>query len=224
MPALPAAGKVVRCDLFFTYSTNLRVRDRIYFNYTGAGPSVADLNTLAATISSAWNTQMSPQQNSSAVLTQIQLTDLVSSTGAQTVLTVSRTGTLAGAALPSATAMIIKFRIARRYRGGHPRFYLVGRVAQDETNQSAWLSASGSAVAVAWAAFIAACIAGPPASLGTMAHVNVSYFLGFTNKTFASGRTRAVPNVRATPVVDVVTSYSVNLTMGSQRRRSQQSA
>jgi hypothetical protein len=224
MPALPAAGKTVRCDLFQTYSANTRVRDRIYFSYTGAGPSVADLNTLAATISAAWNTNISPQQNAGAVLTSIQLTDLASATGAQSVVTVNRVGTLAGVAVPAATAMIIKFRIARRYRGGHPRFYLVGRVVADEATYSTWSSASGASVATAWAAFIAACIAGPPASLGTMAHANVSYFLGFTNKTFPSGRTRAVPNVRATPVVDAVVGYSVNLIMGSQRRRSQQSA
>ena len=224
MPALPSPGKVIRCDLFQTVGANTRVKDRIYFSYAGAGPTVADLTTLTTTISGAWNTNISPQQNTGVTLTGITLTDLASASGAQTVTTVSRVGTLAGTAMAAGTAMVIKFKIARRYRGGHPRFYLPGRVTADLASSTAWLSSVGTTVANAFSAFITACEASPPTNIGTMTHSNVSYFTGFTNKTFPSGRTRAVPNQRGTPVVDAVTSYSVNLQIGSQRRRNQQSA
>jgi hypothetical protein len=224
MPALPSPGKVVRCDLFQTVGANTRVRNRIFFSYTGAGPTTADLTTLAGTISTAWNTNIAPQQNTGCTLTQIQLTDLNSASGAQVTSTVSRVGTLAGTALSAGVAMIVKFKINRRYRGGHPRFYLPGRVVADLASSTSWAAGSVSSLATAFAAFITACVASPPTNLGTMAHINVSYFTGFTNKTFPSGRTRAVPNTRVTPVNDTVTSYSVNGLVGSQRRRNQQSA
>jgi hypothetical protein len=224
MPALPSPGKVVRCDLFMTVGANTRVRDRIFFSYTGAGPTVADLTTLGNNISAQWNTSIVPQTNTGVTLTAIGLTDLASASGAQVLLSVSRVGTLAGTALPAGTAMVLKFKIARRYRGGHPRFYLPGRVTADLSSSTTWVAANTAAAASAFSTFISASLTGPPTNLGTMAHVNVSYFNGFTNKTFPSGRTRAVPNTRATPLVDAVTAYSGNNQVASQRRRNQQSA
>lgn len=223
MPALPNVSKVIRCDLFQTIGANVRVRDRIFFSYTGAGPTVADLNTFAGTISNAWNTNIVPQQNTGCTLTGITLTDLTSPSAAQTVTSQSRVGTLAGVALSAGVAMIIKLKINRRYRGGHPRFYLAGRVAADLATSTSWVAANIAAAATAFSNFIGAATVGPPASIGTATHVNVSYFTGFTNKTFPSGRTRAVPNQRVVPLVDNVVSYSGNPLIGSQRRRNQQS-
>jgi hypothetical protein len=224
MPALPSPGKVIRCDLFQTIGSNTRVKNRVYFSYTGAGPNVTDLNTLATTISAAWNTNMVPQQNTGCTLTSIMLTDLASASGAQTVVSTSRVGTLAGTALNAGVAMVLKEKIARRYRGGHPRYYHAGRVVADLATSTQWVAANVTALVTAFQAFIAACIVTPPTNIGTMANVNVSYFAGFTNRTNSAGRTFPRPNVRATPTVDTVTSYAGNNTVGSQRRRNQQSA
>lgn len=224
MPALPSPGKVIRADLFFTYGPNPRVRDRIFFSYAGAGPNTADLTTLAGTISAAWNTNLVPQTNSSMALTNITLTDLASNVGPQVATTTNRVGTLAGTALPDGTAMVIKFKVARRYRGGHPRFYLAGRVTADLSSLNQWVGTSTTSLASAWQAFITACEATPPTNIGTMVHVNVSYFAGFTATQFPTGRFRNIPKVRGTPVVDNVTSYSVNGLVASQRRRNLQSA
>lgn len=224
MPALPSPGKVVRVDLFQTIGANTRVKNRVFFSYTGAGPTVSDLNTLATTISNAWNTNMVPQQNTGCTLTGITITDLASASGAQTVTSVSRIGTLAGTALNAGVAMIIKLKIARRYRGGHPRYYHAGRVVADLATSTSWVAANVTALVTAFTAFIAACVTTPPTNLGTMAQVNVSYFAGFTNRTNSAGRTFPRPSVRATPTVDTVTSQAGNNLVGSQRRRNQQSA
>lgn len=56
-------------------------------------------------------------------------------------------------------------------------------------------------------------------AMGTLAHVNVSYYAGFTNITNSSGRTRAVPKYRDAAVLDNVESYAVKAEIGSQRRR-----
>lgn len=224
MPALPSPGKVIRCDLFFTYGPNPRVRDRIFFSYAGAGPNATDLTTLAGTISAAWNTNMVPQTNASMALTGITLTDLASNVGAQVPTTQNRVGTLAGTALPDGTAMVIRFKVARRYRGGHPRLYLAGRVTGDLSSLNQFSGVATTAVQTAWAAFITACEASPPTNIGTMTHVNVSYFAGFTATQFPSGRFRNIPKPRTTPAVDTVTSYTVNGLVASQRRRNLQSA
>jgi hypothetical protein len=55
--------------------------------------------------------------------------------------------------------------------------------------------------------------------MGTLAHVNLSYYKGFTNVTNSSGRERAVPTYRDAALVDPVTGYFGKAIMGSQRRR-----
>jgi hypothetical protein len=56
-------------------------------------------------------------------------------------------------------------------------------------------------------------------SMGTLQHVNLSYYKGFTNITNSSGRERAVPTYRTVATHDNVTGYSAKAIIGSQRRR-----
>lgn len=224
MPALPNVAKVIRVQFLSSVQGNVRVQDRMYFNFAGAGPTVADLNTLGLTIANAWGTNFSSLQTPSAILIGVLLTDLTSAVGAQTQLTVSKVGTGGAATIPTGSAAVVKFKISRRYRGGHPRFYFPGVPQNQEGTGQSWLSTYTAALATAFQAFVTACELAPPANIGVMTHVNVGYFSGFTNKTFPSGRIHPVPTVRATPFQDVVIGYSVNPNFGSQRRRNLQSA
>jgi hypothetical protein len=222
MSALPPVSKVIRADFLQTVGANTSVLNRIFFQYSGT-LSLADLTTLLTTFSNAWGTNISPNQNTGATLTAVRGTDLSSSTAPQTIISTSKVGTAAGSGMPDGTAAVIKFKINRRYRGGHPRFYETALVVTNVQNGTQIVPASATAFANSFAAFIAACVLAPPAAVGTLTHVNVHYFSGFTNKTFPSGRTRAVPNLLATPTVDSILSYSTNAHVGSQRRRNQQS-
>lgn len=56
-------------------------------------------------------------------------------------------------------------------------------------------------------------------SMGTLAHVNLSYYKGFTNITNSSGRERAVPTYRSSALLDTVTGYAAKGVIGSQKRR-----
>lgn len=224
MPPLPNVSKVIRVDLFQTLGQNTRGRDRIFFSYSGAGPTVADLTTLATTVRNAWNTNIVPLQLPGYGLNQITITDLNSATGAQVVSSQSTNGTRAGNGIPNGSAVVVRFKIARRYRGGHPRLYLSAGASQDLASSFAWTGAFTTAVASGFLAFISACEVTPPTNLGILAHVNVSYFTGFTAKQFPSGRFRNIPNVRLTPLQDGVLSYSTNPQVASQRRRNLQSA
>lgn len=225
MPALPNVPKVVRLDFFLTKGADTRVRDRMYVQYSGAGPSVADMATFVLNVSGAWGTNIAPLEDTATSLTSVQGTDLTSATGAQAINSIARPGTRAGTGLPAAVSPVIRFKVARRYRGGHPRMYVPAGVGTDTTNAQQWTSAFLTALLNGWQAFITNIGTGPPASFGTLSHVNVSYFQGFTNKTFPSGRVHAVPSLRiGGPAVDTVISYSINPNFASQRRRNLQSA
>ena len=222
MPALPNVSKVIRLDFTQSFGSDANIRDRIFVQYSGA-LSAADLATFLATWSSAWGAQLSGSLPTTESLTSILGTDLTSSSSPQALNSTARAGTSASAMLTLGVAVVIKFKIARRYRGGHPRWYLVP-VASAFTQSGNQLTAAGiTAYTNAWAAFIAAGLTAPPAAMGSVSHCNVSYFAGFTNRTFPSGRIRPVPVVRGTPVIDAVQSYSVNPKLGSQRRRNLQS-
>jgi hypothetical protein len=222
MVALPAVPKVIRLDFTQSFGSDANIRDRIFVQYTGA-LSAADLATFLATWSAAWNSQMSGAFPSTESLTSILGTDLSTASSPQAINSTAHAGTSASVFLSLGVAVVVKFKINRRYRGGHPRWYLVP-VASGFTQNGNQLNASGiSTYLSTWGAFIAQGLLAPPAAMGTVTHVNVSYFTGFTNKTFPSGRIRPVPVVRATPLVDQVQSYSINPKLGSQRRRNLQS-
>ena len=223
MPALPPVVKTLRVDLLMSVFADLLARDRLFFQYTGANPSVADLAGLATTIGNSWNTNIAPLCSSFVVLTGVQVTDLNSSSGAQALQPRSNAGTRAGSAMSPGIAACVRFKIARRYRGGHPRMYLPAGMSADVDVPGTWKSTFVSAVAGGFLSFIQADILAPPASLGTLTHVNVSYFQGFTNKTFPSGRIHPVPTLRFAAVIDPVLAYLCNPKVASQRRRNLQS-
>lgn len=220
---LPPVPKVIRYDLFSISGANNFVRDRLYFQYTGA-LSIADLGTLLTNASASWGTNMSPSLSNVFTQNTIEGTDLTSTSSAQTTGGTPRVGAGAGTPVPGSACMVIKFRTARRYRGGHPRFYLAGQVASNLVGTDTWSGGAAAAILAAWQAFIAGCIATPPAAVGTLSHVNVSYFSGFTVVAPAGRRARNVPTLRAGgPVVDPIISYAVNTSVASQRRRNRQS-
>jgi hypothetical protein len=224
MPALPNVANVIRLDITGTLGTNTRVKDHLFFQYGGTGPTATDLTTWLNTVSTAWNSNMSGTQNSSYTANTWMATDLNLPTGQQVILNSNRPGTVGTAPMDASAACVVKFKLTRRYRGGHPRFYLSGMTQANIVNGTQWLGTYASLVATSFAAFIAAVKTTPPTSIGTLLHVNVSYYAGFTNKTFPSGRVHPVPTPRATPLVDAVQSYSTNPVIASQRRRVQMSA
>lgn len=222
MPALVPVPKVIRYDIIQSFASNASVRDRLFFQYSGT-LNAADLATLLLNARNGWNTNMAPQLNNQHTLLSIVGTDLTSASSPQAVNSTASAGTGVSAPNPAGVAMVMKFKINRRYRGGHPRFYLVGTSQADTSTPETWSAAAITAKLNAFNAFLAACVAAPPAAVATLTQVNVSYFQGFQNRTFPSGRIRPVPTARGIPLVDTVVSVSVNPKIASQRRRNQQS-
>jgi hypothetical protein len=224
MPALPAVPKVVRVVCVQTMQEDLNVINRFFMSYSGTAPANTDLTTWCGAIATAWGTDISPLQINNISLTGVSAEDLSSSTGAVGAAAVAVPGTRAGTPLTAAVCAVIQKKTLRRYRGGHPRMYLAAGVETDIFSMQSWKPAFTAAVLAGYAAFQDAIEAAGWAGAGTLEEVNVSYYQGFTNFTFPSGRTRPIPTRRGTPLVDTLATYNVDTHIGSQRRRNKQSA
>lgn len=193
--------------------------NRLYFKYSGSAPSAANCATLASDIASAWNTNIGPLCADNIGLSEVDVLDIATDSGLSGQWTGSHVGSRSGSGVPSQCCMNVEFDIARRYRGGKPRCYLPAGVDGDFQTTATWTSALVSAVNTDFAAFITAVEALSVGSVGTLTHICLSYYKGFTNITNSSGRERAVPTYRDTALSDTVEGYAAKIVVGSQKRR-----
>lgn len=217
-PPLPASP-CVRVRLIYTQTDGAEAGSRFYLSYTGSAPTVANLNTLASDIASQWATDIAPLCGSAFALTEIDILDIATNSGNSGLWTGSHSGTAATNNLSSNAATNVEFQIARRYRGGKPRMYFPPGTVEQSANGGNWGSTYISLVNTNVVAFFNAIEALSIGSMGSLTHVNLSYYQGFKNVTNSSGRERAVPTYRTTALVETVTGYSCKKLIGSQRRR-----
>jgi len=209
----------VRCRLIYNESAVGEGGNRLYFSYTGSAPSGANCTTLASDIADAWNTNLASAVDAGYALNEVDVLDIATDSGLSGQWSGSHAGTDTSGQLPVQTAQNIEFGIGRRYRGGKPRMFLPPAGIDALHDQATWDSAHLGVVNTAVTAFFAEIEALSIGSMGTLKHVNLSYFKGFTNITNSSGRERAVPTYRATALHDDITGYFMKAVIGSQRRR-----
>lgn len=217
-PPLPASP-CVRVRLDYTQSDAFLAGSRFYLSYTGGAPTSGNCATLATDIQTQWVTHLAPLIEQSFILTEVDVLDIATNAGASGQWTGEEGGALTGTALPAQVSTNVEYNIARRYRGGKPRMFLPPPDDSKVLNNSTWNGTFVDAVNAGVAAFFAGIEALTIGSMGTLAHVNLSYYNGFKNITNSSGRERAVPTYRTEALLDTVTGYSAKGRMGSQRRR-----
>jgi hypothetical protein len=204
-----------------TLQDDLDVVNRFFVKYTGTAPSVLDLESFLDAVITAWGTNVSPLQSAAAVLVEALAEDLTSATSAVASQAASAAGTRSGAPLTGAVAAVINHQIARRYRGGHPKTFLFAGIETDIATVGTWKPAFLTEVGDAWAAFQAAVEVATWTGATLLQIANVSFYEGFHNFTYPSGRTRPIPTIRVTPLIDVISGLVVRQIIGSQRRRNQ---
>ena len=224
MPAMPSVPGVVRCTMVYDIGADTNIINGFYVHYTGSAPTGAELVTFGDAIVSAFNAHLAPFYASGRAGPFLECVDLSSPTSAIGTSTTEGTGAESGNDLPAEVAAVAKFHVARRYRGGHPRTYMPFGTATDVASGQLWESAFTAGLKSALEAFFVDLLTDGWSGAGTLSHVAVSFFEGFTNVLYPSGRYHVRPTVRGTPLVDAITSYDVNPKFGSQRRRSQQSS
>jgi hypothetical protein len=221
MPPLAPVPGVLRIQLKQSYQSDLDVLSRYYMAFSGASPTVAGLTAMATTLSTNWGTVWAGYAGVEVFLNEVIVTDLTSATSAQGLYTANVEGTRTGGPLAAATASMMNFTVARRYRGGKPRVYLPYGTATDLATASAWTSGFVTGMNSSWTTWITDTIAAAPSGTTISGQVNVSYFAGFTNVAYGSPtKYRRVPTPRVGgPLVDIVTGHALNTRPASQRRR-----
>ena len=217
-PPLPASP-CLRVRLDYTNSDQYLGGNRFFLSYSGAAPTAGNCATIAADIEAAWVANLAALIHDSWGLVEVDVLDITTDSGASGQWTGTETGTISTTAVPASAATNIEFGIARRYRGGKPRIFLPPPSTAEMLDAGHW---NGSFTALAHTQvvdFFTAVEAIDVGSVGTLAHVNLSYYKGVTNITNSSGRTRAVPTYRDAALVDSVNGYIVKAEIGSQRRR-----
>lgn len=203
MPPLPSVTNVVLFRLKGTYSGQ-PWNNIFHLQYTGAAPSVADLQTIGTSIVSSWTTNIAQLCIASVVLTGVDLADLTNPAASAASITANVPGTRTGSIITTGSAVVSSWQINIRYRGGHPRTYWPAGVAADIT--SGRLLSAG-----AQTAFNAA-FANWRASLNALTSGSTTYKM-----VIVSYQRNLAP--RPTPLIFTVNGVTTHGRLDTQRRR-----
>lgn len=217
-PPLPDTS-CVRVHLIYNQANPGEGGNRFYISYSGSAPTPGNCATFAASVGTEWETHIAPLIAEPYELTEVDVIDITTATGNSGQAFPDVGGSRAGAYLPDSVAINVEFGIARRYRGGKPRMYLPPATEGDLQNQSSWTSAFVSAVNTGVEAFFSGIESFDIGSMGTLQHINLSYYQGYTNVPIPGERTKVKNNYRAVALHDNIESYSCKAMIGSQRRR-----
>lgn len=209
MPPLPSPGKVVKMIAQFHFLDSI-AQNIQYFQYdTAARTSVGDLSGLWSHIDTDFLAAYTGATLSSGVCDFIKMIDLIDSSGAEYETVPTFLGTNTGNPLSSNNAVCVQHTINRRYRGGHPRTYMMVGADGDMAAGSIkdWQASFLTNIQNGWDSFNG--LFPYHAGLGTWTRVSVSYY-----ETVGGVRT-----VRATPLVDPILADVAKVRVCSQRRR-----
>jgi hypothetical protein len=224
VPALPNVPNTVRCALNGLIDGTKPWVNLFHLGWSVGGTiTSSEVLALATAIVSSWGTDMAPAVSDTLQLAEVIVTALDSSTAPVGIVASGATGALTTQPLNAGTAMVIQRKVARRFRGGHSRVYLPGMVASylDDTETS-WDAANLAAIAEIWADIEQEAVVNLVSAGFTDAFaLSISYFDGFTNVLYPSGRYHVKPTPRVTPLRDGVTEWVGNPRPCSQRRRQQ---
>lgn len=219
MPALPSAANIIKAGFKMGLGTDTDALVRLFIAFSGT-TDTTKMNAVATVLGDAWDSWLANVHPNQVTLEEVTTEDLTSDTSPSGSATYASVGGLTGG-ISAAASVVVSSEIARRYRGGHPRSYWPAGSESKLGSAQTWSSAFITDFVTAYTGFVGACVTGWPSGLTPAGFANVSYFHGFTNHTYPSGRTRAVPLVRGAAVIDAVEGWVVRQSVGSQRRRNQ---
>jgi hypothetical protein len=211
----------VRCRLDYTQLDGALGGSRFYLQMATGGPTGANCTTLAGDIESAWASHLAPLITADWALTEVDVLDITTNTGASGYWTGSTAATRSGAAVPANCATNVEFNISQRYRGGKPRMYLPPGADADLLNTRQWGSSFVTAVNSGMGAFFTALEGLSIGSIGALSHVVLSYYHGWNTNTppWRGPGYKYPPKYRTQAIPYAVAGYACKAVVGSQRRR-----
>lgn len=213
---LPAAANVIKVTLTGTFGP-AKWANIMHVHWTTGTPTAADLNTLAGQIGVQYGSQILANTNTLTKVTLITLQDVGTVDSSGNLIGLSGTdptthsGAVGGTPLSANVAIVIGWRIARHYRGGHPRSYVPGMTTANQTDSQHWTQTTADNMGLGANNFRIAVNALTSASTGLLTLGSVSYFKGHDS----SGH----PILRPVPVFDAFVGAHCDTRIDSQRRR-----
>jgi hypothetical protein len=219
----PNVPGVLKLSMKFQTAQDLDIVCNTHWKYSSAQPAAAaDLNTFLTNVATAYTNDLQPLAGATVTHVQDTVTDL-SANGLQAIQTHTQVGTRAGAQLPISACVIWNLKILRRYRGGKPRVYWPFGTETDLADPAHWSTAAQTAFNAGLGNFASYLVSTAAGGMVVQSNCNVSFFQKFFSvKNPVTGRYRNVATLGPTPpypIVDLTQSASVNLTLGTQRRR-----
>lgn len=215
MPPLPPVPQVLRVVLQGTSGAAVAFpwANVLHFLYSGSAPSASVLNTMAGNVNFTWQNHMAAECPNTTSLTKVVITDLTSNTSAEGESLSVVPGTRGDDEIPANAAALISYPVSVRYRGGHPRTYLMVGGNADFLDAAHWSTAFTAEFTSHWQGFLSAIIGYSNGGMTVAELVAVSYVDKQLNPT--------PPYRRTNPVVyPLVAANCVGQQqMASQRRR-----
>lgn len=212
MPALPVVAgviKIVQSGTIGTYNwANI-----LHAQYSGGPPDTADLTTFAGALEASWATNIKTVQHTDTILTEISITDLASTSGANGVWTGSTAGTQSAQGNSGNASVLMNYPSSFRYRGGHPRTYWPPFTAGDLQDSAHWTASKVATFTTGCQAYLGLLYTSTYSSITLAGQCAVSYVDKALNPT--------KPYRRTTPIVMPITrnSFIIETRVASQRRR-----
>lgn len=196
MPALPPVPnvlKVVISGLVDAQNVD-NWANVLHFRYSGSPLTGTDASSLATTINLNWGSFIASLCPSPTRLTFVGVTDLSSNTAGQGESLTQRPGTRGDDSIPANSAVLIRYPITLRYRGGHPRTYIYCGGNADLQGATNWSTLFTNEAQTAWRGFVNTIIGLSAGSATITDQVAVSYYQG-TDPATGKPLRRAVPVV-----------------------------
>lgn len=206
MPPLPNVPQVIKLTAGGVYHDTAWL-NIFHVQYSGGAPSSTDLVNWLVLCQTVFETAYQAEMSADNELTELTATDLTDPSAASASHTFSAFGVRSGDFNPANVAVCIGLKIARRYRGGHPRKYLSWGTSGTFATGSVkdWDPGFITDCEAKFTALLNGIIGLTEGSTTFATNVSVSY--------------RTAGAVRAVAVVDPIVSSTMAPRVCSQRRR-----
>lgn len=205
MPSLPATPQVIKFRVLGD-ADGQTIDNVFHAHYTGTAPDDTAVATLCSGFAFSFMTRFGPRLGVEYTMREVVGQDLTSPTSGSGSISGSNAGTDAsGDKMPPSLALVVSWKITRRYRGGKPRTYFAPIRSDHFDTPVTFNSSYASNFASAAAGFLSDVTAISAAGVTLDALGCVSYFSG--------------GSLRSAGLFEAFTAASVDLRPGHQRRR-----
>jgi len=205
MPALPPVHGVVKTVVNGTVATEPFVNIFYWLMDDLSGLNNSQALQIATGTFNSYNTNMMSQFPTNVTLRSVQAIDLTSSTGGVAIFASTGAGTGGSNIGAAQNCVLVSHKIARRYRGGHPRTYFPSPSSINLQDPQHWTTTLITTFQTKYNAFVTGVIGTVVTGNTIDNHVSVSF--------------RSGGGPRAIPVVDVISSSVAEVQVATQRRR-----